>query len=109
MKRTSKHEEIDEDREPDEDEADSAAPRRTQLGELRDEVARLEKTSNIIRDRVRTLVDGNVPQTGPASVELKQLRAVSASPIRALTIRVRNVRLRLESQVLERLSRLGSE
>ena len=94
------------------DEEDEAiaesAVRRTQLGELRDEIGRLEKTVGSVNARVKSLADGNLPEVDPAKTR-EQPTPRSSAPIQSLTQRVKSMRLRLENGALERLSRIGTD
>jgi hypothetical protein len=96
--------------EPDEteDEMSSIGPsRRTQLGELRDETAKLEKTVNDVNARIRALADG--PIRAESETKGRALAPLANAPITNLATRIRNVRTRLETGALERLRRIGTE
>lgn len=90
------------------DEAESEAPdaRRTQLGALRDEVTKLEKTVVDINSRLKALVDGRRPEP---SKELVAETKIEAAPIPSVTERIKSMRNRLENTALERLRRIGTD
>lgn len=91
-----------------EEDAGSGEPdvRRSQLGALRDEVAKLEKTVNDVNVRIRSLVDGRItePVKGDA-----QPTPLDPAPIPSVTQRIKATRIRLENDAIERLRRIGTE
>ena len=83
-----------------------AGSRRTQLGDLRDEVSRLEKTVNNVNSRVRVIVDGPVSEATKSATETQRL---DPAPIPNIISRIKAARIRLENGALERLRRIGSD